>query len=262
MSAIILQDEIVHYEVLGRGRPVLFLHGWVGSWRYWIPSMQAASTSYRAYAIDMWGFGNTAKNTNRYMLSQQLHLLEGFLDDMGIGKIALVGHGLGAIVSLLFTLEHPSMVDRIMAVGMPLDSKKINPRLSQNTPAELADWLLGTTEASEAARIEAPKADQDAISHSIRHMQSMNITEVPSHLEIPCLLIYGQNDPVVEQPKKEQIAQLPETFHHILFENAGHFPMLDTPNQFHRLMVDFLAMPSDQMPHELELKEEWKRRVR
>lgn len=262
MSAIILQDEIVHYEVLGRGRPVLFLHGWVGSWRYWIPSMQAASTNYRAYAIDMWGFGNTAKNTNRYMLSQQLNLLEGFLDDMGIGKIAVVGHGLGAIVSLLFALEKPSMIDRIMAIGMPLNSKQINPRLSQNTPAELADWLLSATEASEPARIEAPKADQDAIYHSIRHMESMNITEVPNRLKTPCLLIYGQNDPVIEQPKDEQITKLPKTFHHVLFENAGHFPMLDTPSQFHRLMVDFLALPSDQLPHQLELKEEWKRRVR
>ena len=30
MSAIILRDEIIHYEVLGRGRPVIFLHDWVG----------------------------------------------------------------------------------------------------------------------------------------------------------------------------------------------------------------------------------------
>jgi pimeloyl-ACP methyl ester carboxylesterase len=181
---------------------------------------------------------------------------------MGIGKIAVVGHGLGAIVSLLFALEKPSMIDRIMAIGMPLNSKQINPRLSQNTPAELADWLLSATEASEPARIEAPKADQDAIYHSIRHMESMNITEVPNRLKTPCLLIYGQNDPVIEQPKDEQITKLPKTFHHVLFENAGHFPMLDTPSQFHRLMVDFLALPSDQLPHQLELKEEWKRRVR
>ena len=64
MSAIILRDEIVHYDVLGRGRPLLFLHDWVGSWRYWIPTMQAASTSFRAYALDLWGFGDTAKKTN------------------------------------------------------------------------------------------------------------------------------------------------------------------------------------------------------
>ena len=53
MSVIVLGSDIVHYEVLGRGRPLLFLHGWVGSWRYWIPSMQAASISYRTYALDL-----------------------------------------------------------------------------------------------------------------------------------------------------------------------------------------------------------------
>ena len=61
MSAILLEGQIVHYEVLGRGRPIIFLHGWVGSWRYWISSMQVASTSFRAYGLDLWGFGESAR---------------------------------------------------------------------------------------------------------------------------------------------------------------------------------------------------------
>ncbi len=60
MSAVLLDEKIVHYEVLGRGRPIIFLHGWVGSWRYWVPAMQIAAMSFRAYAIDLWGFGDTA----------------------------------------------------------------------------------------------------------------------------------------------------------------------------------------------------------
>jgi 3-oxoadipate enol-lactonase len=100
MSVVILQDEIVHYEVLGRGRPLIFLHGWVGSWRYWIPAMQAASISFRAYALDLWGFGDTAKVSDNYTLDQQVNLVDLFLQEMGIGKVALIGHGLGAIVAL------------------------------------------------------------------------------------------------------------------------------------------------------------------
>ena len=88
MSAIVFENDIVHYEVLGRGRPVLFLHGWVGSWRYWIPTMQAASTGYRAYALDLWGFGDTAKEADRYHIADQVRLLHGFLDKMGIMRIA------------------------------------------------------------------------------------------------------------------------------------------------------------------------------
>ena len=55
MSAILLDGGIVHYEVIGRGRPIIFLHGWIGSWRYWVPAMQTASTGFRAYGLDMWG---------------------------------------------------------------------------------------------------------------------------------------------------------------------------------------------------------------
>ena len=79
MSAVILQNEIVHYEVLGRGRPIIFLHGWVGSWRYWIPAMQAASISFRTYALDLWGFGDSAKNPYYYAIENQTELLDQFL---------------------------------------------------------------------------------------------------------------------------------------------------------------------------------------
>ena len=102
MSAIFLDREIVHYEVMGRGRPIIFLHGWVGSWRYWLPTMQAASAYYRTYAIDLWGFGDTAKQPLRYSLESQVQLINSFLDQMGIGKLVLVGHGLGAVVALLY----------------------------------------------------------------------------------------------------------------------------------------------------------------
>jgi len=262
MSAIILQDEIVHYEVLGRGRPIIFLHGWVGSWRYWIPSMQAASTNFRAYAIDMWGFGDSAKNSNRYLLTQQLSLLENFLQELGIGKIALVGHGLGAIVALLFAEEHPALVDRIMAIGVPLDLAQINPRMYQAPPDELAGWLLDATPESTAARDEAPKADSDAIFHSFRHLEQVKISDLPNRLDIPCLLVHGQNDPAIKIASQDEIAVLPQHFHHLTFATAGHFPMLDVPTKFHRLMTDFLNLASGKSPKELALKDEWKRRVR
>ena len=86
---------MVHYEALGRGRPIIFLHGWVGSWRYWINAMQAASTSFRAYAIDLFGFGDTVRSENNYTIEKQALLLERFLTEMGIGKVALVGRSYG-----------------------------------------------------------------------------------------------------------------------------------------------------------------------
>ena len=81
--------------------------------------MQVTSTSYRAYALDLWGFGDTAHNTLNYSLEQQANLLDRFLNEMGIGKIALVGHGLGALVGMSFATRFPQSVDRMMAISCP-----------------------------------------------------------------------------------------------------------------------------------------------
>ena len=262
MSAIILQDEIVHYEVLGRGRPVVFLHGWVGSWRYWIPNMQAASISFRAYAIDLWGFGDTAKEPEKYLLSQQTELLDDFLTEMGIAKIAIIGHGLGAVVGLMFAESYPKYVDRVMAIGMPLDNSLINPRLQEASPQELAEWLLGDSPDFQAARMEAPKADRDAILRSINNMQTVEITQLTERITTPCLLVFGQNDPAISMINNDRLVTLPDHMHHIVFNQSGHFPMLDQANKFNRLMNDFLSLASGESPQQLQLKEEWKRRIR
>lgn len=120
MSAIMVGGDIVHYEVLGRGRPAVLVHGWVGSWRYWIPTMQLLHLKYRVYAIDLFGFGDSAKNPEKYTLDYQLTLLEEFMNQLGLSKAALIGHGLGAYVVTAFAGRHPEMVPRMLIASAPL----------------------------------------------------------------------------------------------------------------------------------------------
>ncbi len=263
MSAILLDDKIVHYEVLGRGRPIIFLHGWVGSWRYWVPAMQTAAISFRAYALDLWGFGDTAHEPPRYSLEQQSALLERFMQEMGIGKVALVGHGLGALTAILFARKFPDVVDRLMAVNVPLDIKSVAARLrSPASPADLADWLLGKDPSTEPARTDAPKADPQAITVSLNSLDVMNFMPFMDAMSTPCLIVHGQNDPAVETPEYKRVLSMTDQVHQIVLENCGHFPMLDEGPKFNRLMTDFLALVPGESPREMQLKEEWKRRVR
>ncbi len=262
MSAIIIKDHIVHYEVLGRGRPVLFLHGWVGSWRYWVPAMQSASQRYRAYALDLWGFGDSDKHAEHYALASQIHLLAAFLEEMGIGKVALIGHGLGAVVGLFFALQYPLAVDRMAMVAMPSTVEAIHPRLQSDPPERLASWLLTPTLSTETARKEAPKTDPAAITTSLAEIQAMDLLAEVMRVEAPCLLVHGRNDPLISLPAEDTLTRLPENMHQIIFEKSGHFPMLDEPSKFNRLMYDFLLLESGVSPRQLQLKEEWKRRVR
>jgi pimeloyl-ACP methyl ester carboxylesterase len=262
MSVVLIDQQIVHYEVLGRGRPVIFLHGWVGSWRYWIPVMQAASVNYRAYSIDLWGFGDTAKSAAHYSLHSQVQLIDGFLEQMGIGRVALVGHGLGAVVAMLYALRNPGVVDRLMAIGYPLDESRVHTRLKSTPPAELADWLLGKTAQGEQVRTDALKTDPGAIAQSFVGLADEEVRGASKRMERACLLVNGQNDPAVTFPDIDTLLTLPEQTHGVLFEQSGHFPMLDESPKFNRLLVEFLQQTPGDSPRQLQLKEEWKRRVR
>lgn len=262
MSVILLEQQIVHYEVLGRGRPLIFLHGWVGSWRYWIPVMQAASVSFRAYAFDFWGFGDTAKVQQNYSLGGQVKLLDSFLFQMGIGRVALIGHGLGALVAVQYALQHPDIVDRVMAISCPLSDTAVNARLRSSTAADLAEWLLAKSPVSEPVRAEAPKTDPLAISGSMAGLSSADGKSASKRISTSCLLVNGLNDPAVTPPDLDSLVSLPEQTHNLLFEQSGHFPMLDDSSKFNRLLVDFLTLPPGDSPRQLQMKDEWKRRVR
>jgi pimeloyl-ACP methyl ester carboxylesterase len=262
MSAILLNQSIIHYEALGRGRPIVFLHGWVGSWRYWISSMQVASTSYRAYALDLFGYGDTTHDPAFYSLERQAALLTGFLDEMGIGKIAIVGHGLGALVAFYFAAQQPGSVDRLMAVSSPLDISSVNARLLTAGPGELVDWLSSRTPEALGALADAPKSDQRAVAASINSFQMNGLFGEFRSVQVPCLLVYGQNDPSIRVPQPESALPLGSHIHQINLEDSGHFPMLDESTKFNRLLTDFLALESGLSPSELQLKDEWKRRVR
>ena len=263
MSIVILEDEMVHYEVLGRGKPLVFLHGWVGSWRYWVPTMQSVSISYRTYALDLWGFGDTAKAPDKYALDQQVDLLNLFLEEMGIGRIALIGHGLGAIVATLFATKFESkVVDRVMAISLPVGKTSLSPRLSNTSPAELAEWLLNRTSDNKVVHGDAPKADQGAIQSAIANTESLDMSSLTRGIKTPCLLVYGRNDPTLNGTLPGDTQIHPEHIHQINFNRSGHFPMLDQPNKFNRLLADFLSLSSGTSPRQLQIKEEWKRRVR
>jgi pimeloyl-ACP methyl ester carboxylesterase len=79
-------------------------------------------------------------------------------------------------------------------------------------------------------------------------------------LNIPCLLVYGDKDEAITTPDEDY--SISTMTHQIELEGSGHFPMIDETTKFNRLLIDFLALESGVSPRELQMKEEWRRRVR
>ncbi len=168
MSAFSSGPDLVHYEVLGRGRQVILVHGWVGSWRYWVPTLQTLQVRYRVYALDLFGFGDSGKNPARYPLGQQVELLAEFLRELGVSKAAFVGHGLGALAVAEFARRYPDRVARMMLISAPLlDPGDLDRRVpaQPSQPASAASSLrptlpplVGSAGLAGAATITSPNA--------------------------------------------------------------------------------------------------------
>lgn len=262
MSAIILESSLVHYEALGRGKPLLFLHDWLGSWRYWVPTMVDMSSSYRAYALDFWGFGDSDKVTGRYSVAGYVSQVELFMDQMGIGKVPIIGHGLGGVVAVHFALAHPDRAEQLMTVCTPLTSGEIARSLSGfsggDNPAKV---ILGRKLKSyEEVDMEAAKTDANAVVQSVKSVLNQDLLRVLEELDLPVLLVAGQEDPIIQVPDDDILEDLDYNVFPFIFAGAQHYPMLDETSKFNRLLRDFLIHKDNW--DEIEVKDEWKRRMR
>ncbi|KAA3655775.1 MAG: alpha/beta hydrolase [Chloroflexi bacterium] len=262
MSIATVDNHLVHYEVLGRGQPILFIHGWLGSWRYWWSSMQGLSAQHRSFAIDLWGFGESSNLKSAYSLSSYIDMLSAFTDHMGMMRpLTLVGHGLGAITALKFAAKHPKQVEKVVAVSLPIQGTAVNERLIDMKPDEFTAKILGKNELFSEVESELRKIDEDAVSKLAEEVRGNNFANDLANCACPVLIVYGHNDSVVKPPSTNNHTQASAGNRYFVgLDTCGHFPMLEANVQFTRLVKEFIH--ADENVTELAVKEYWQRRVR
>ncbi len=210
MSAITVGSDLVHYEVLGRGgRPVILLHGWLGSWRYWIPTMRQLQLKYRVYALDLFGFGDSSKNPERYTINQQIELLDDFMKQLGIPKAAILAHGLGAHVAIEFAKLYPDKVARMLLVSAPVfDSGDLATRIR---PGQKVVLTPPTTTPPTAAVTAIPKPTATPNPTQLQTATKPPAKTIPAHLlNNPALNspLTSSDATIVSRPKDKDVVPL------------------------------------------------------
>lgn len=261
MSAIVINSGLVHYEAFGRGRPIIFLHGWLGSWRYWMQTMESLAIEHRVYALDLWGFGDSDKSEKRFDIDQYVTLLAGFTSELGIEEPVLVGHALGASVALAYAKRFANATHKIMAVSLPIVHSNINQRLLKfNQSSLLGKVFRWKPIPSAEVESEAQRAAESVIPRSIESLKALNIQHMLQTIACSVLLVYGEKDDVVNPTSAKGFNGEFTHIRTIYLPEAHHFPMIDSSSKFNRLVMDFSE--KDASLETLSLKEEWRRRVR
>jgi pimeloyl-ACP methyl ester carboxylesterase len=222
--------------------------------------MEELSDQHRTYALDLWGFGDSDKSTNRHGVEKYVSLLKDFMDGLGVAPAALVGHSLGATVAVKFAVANPDLVTRLMLVSLPVMGETINRRLfTIGSTSRLGRLLSGRWPVDhEEVLAEVEKANESVIASTVQACAELDLRGNLRQIEVPLLAVYGEKDSLVDPAQARLLEDTVSNIRSITLPESRHFPMLDEASKFHRLLKDFLVMDDLES---LTLKEEWRRRT-
>jgi pimeloyl-ACP methyl ester carboxylesterase len=258
MSSITTDHGILHYEAYGRGRPVVLLHGWLGSWGLWQETMAFLGQNYRTYALDFWGFGESGTKRDTYAVQDYVSLVYSFMEQLGIMSAPLVGHSMGGTVSLAVAIQRPELAEKVVVVGSPIIGSSLSMLLKlfgirpigfvvhHNLWAfKLSYHLLARFYSSDphwAAMMDRDisRTNLESFQASISSLRRTDLTPQLNQVKVPTMGMYGARD-IVVHPKqwktlKDGVPQARIEY----FEKAGHFIMLDEPARFKETLKEFL----------------------
>ncbi len=263
MSSIVTDKGIVHYEVDGRGKPLVFLHGWLGSWGVWREIMLTISSlrRYKIYALDFWGFGDSAKKSAPFFtVPSYVFMVDQFMEIMGIAQAPVIGHSMGGTVAMNLALEHPSRVEKVVVIGSPMVGSSLNILLKLAGHQFIASLVwsnlgllrLGLRLFSSRLAKDGPKLYRmiekdlsqttvEAFWWSIASLRDINLQPYLNQVQVPTLAIYGRKDNIVHPSQAGIIGEEIRDARVEWMNDSKHFPMLDEPERFTSVLLDFLA---------------------
>jgi pimeloyl-ACP methyl ester carboxylesterase len=262
VSSIVTEQGILHYESIGRGSPVILLHGWINSWDVWRDSMIALGYegNHRVYALDFWGFGDSAKGianpSATFQIVSYVEMVNQFMETLGIQSAPIFGHSMGGTVALQMALNYPERVDKVAMVGSPIIGSTLNPflrlagygfiaRLVWRYPVflRLVMRLLLAGDSKKVRNMisrDVQRATIESFFRSIGDLRETDLRDRLPTLKQPALGIYGVNDNIVSPNNATLLTSGAKTSQVAMMKHSRHFPMSDEPEEFINALSYFL----------------------
>jgi pimeloyl-ACP methyl ester carboxylesterase len=258
--------------VAGSGEPLLCLHGLGGTKASFLPTVAALASSRRVIAVDLPGFGESAKPfAAAYDAPYFARAVRDLLDELGIGRADLVGNSMGGRVALEAGLLHPDRVGGIVLLCPALAwlrdrrwrwlLRLLRPELGvlQPTPRRLVEPAVrrlvgGDGDGWTAAGVdEFLRAFTSPRGRAAFYAAARNIYLDQPHgesgfwsrlatLSPRTMFIWGRQDALVPVAFRRHVQRALPAAEHVELD-CGHVPQLEAPRETHRAIARFLEAP-------------------
>jgi pimeloyl-ACP methyl ester carboxylesterase len=251
----------IHVEREGSGFPLILLHEGVADIRMWEPQLEAFTKHFEVIRPEQRGFGQSELPAQRWSPVADLLAI---MDALALKPAHMVGGSMGAGLAIDFALDHPERVSKLVLIGPAINGLHLG--------AKYADLWTDADAAEKAHDVDAlNRAEMQlflggptrSLSHIDQRLQDLfldmngialrNDADSAPHDEIdppaagrlgeitaPTLVVVGDSDIPPVFDAVDVVMRDVKGARKAVIRDAAHLPNLEHPDEFNRLVLDFL----------------------
>ncbi len=261
----------VHYQEAGDSSapPLLLIHGFASSNLVWSKVLlPLADAKFRVIAPDLLGYGYSGKPRELdYTIASQAQMVIALCKQLGISRLCLVGSSYGGAVAATIALDHPEIVEKLVLVGAVTNNKPtrymlmrlfgspiigdiLSPlvvgsrrllRMRMKRVYDRHAWELDERRVQARHLPLATRGTHRAIIRTVRRWDAERISRDAHLLTQPTLILWGDKDREVPLADGERLQQEIPNSRLIVFRECGHLPHEEYPEEFTKLVSEFLV---------------------
>ena len=271
-------------ESRGDARPVVLVHGLAACWQCWLEQIpRLAAEGRRVIALDLPGFGASEMPRDDISIAGYGRTVESLIDHLDLGQVVVVGHSMGGFTAAEFAIQYPERVERLVleaAAGISTNNLEREPLLAG---ARLVAAVHGTRGDQEplsgsrgrgcgtlpcrwrsATRAGSPPTSRTSCSgtraaraSSRRSRRSLATTSATGCRRSSARRCWSGGARTCSCPRSDadEYERVIPNSRKVVFEDTGHSPMMERPQTFNDLLVDFLGEEAAERPSERELED-------
>lgn len=247
---IIVDNLLTKYELRGKGKLVLLLHGWGDSAKGLTGLTKELSEKYQVLAVDLPGFGGTQVPTTAWDLDDYGRFVEALLQKLELKQpYAVIGHSNGGALAIRAISQNNLKPQKlILLASSGIRTGQSMKRLAFKAVAKVGNavtfWLPHSTRQALRGKLYGAAGSdmlvvpqlQETFKRTVRQDVQLDAAKI----EVPTLLVFGRDDQAVPPADGATYNQLIKDSQLEIIE-AGHFVHQDQPEQVTKLIKEFLA---------------------
>jgi non-heme chloroperoxidase len=256
----------IHYESMGEGRPLVFIHGWSMSGRVWRYQADAFASCCRVVAIDLRGHGESARTAPCFAFEDFASDVAELFEKLNLSNAVITGWSMGAQVALQSFTRLRERLAAVVLVGgtprftssedwpyglPPAECRGMAIRLKRNFTKTMGEFFEGMFSNGELSHESYLRIARDVVMNGIlplpetalKTLETLNSADMRpllSGIDAPVLLVHGSDDKITMPEASLYMSRfLPRATIKII-EGSGHAPFLSRPEEFNSLLRSFL----------------------